>query len=478
MSQNAGIPERKELPERIRRQLKKGETIYHSVRPDHVNAKHPDGKWLAQLRREEKGKLKKFPVKGFKTAREALQYLEGLRPGAKGKSSQFNSDEPTVKELYLYYVKHGQKRIGEKTKRDKASRWRLHIEGYWGEWRIGEVTGRAAQDWISDAEEQIFEGDAGTLGLAQLEKVRTDLFAMFEFLPKFSPDYQDRRNPFANLEFVERAPRAKVTLESSTFSAIVNVCDLYAEYGLCTRWISEMFLTSLLSGIREGEVMALCEDQLDFENGAIVVDRAFRRDSRNLNPITRLEEGPILPQAINYPKRGTAQNDRTRVVPMSDQLAAILRRAVDARPDTPAGQWKLLWPSRNGTLKQLSRFTKCWYTLRDRLHELATYAPKEIEPFEWPELPTGRGRTRNPLIELAEVNSSIQLPNKFGAIDFRDARSSFGSYINEIGLTQATREAILGHEGRITNSVYTEITSATFQEARRKLTEGWMLSSL
>lgn len=468
---------KKTVPERIRRELRSGETIYHSTMACHVSAKFPEGKWIAQVRREEKGKLVKHPVKGFGTPREALEYLKSLRPDAKGRVQR--AGEPTVADLYEFFKKHRQKRISEATKAGKESRWRLHIEPAWGDWPLSKVTKRAAQEWITEIEAQIESGtymsDSGSpqaFGLGQLEKVRTDLHALFECLDSFSPEYEDRKNPFAGLDFRVRPPRVKSTIESQHFAAVCHACGRFIELGLAAEWVTQMFMVSLLSGLREGEVAALCRDQLDFKNGAIVVDRAMRRTSRAIDPRTRLEAGPVLRQAMNLPKGGTHGNPKARIVPMSDQLAAILRPIAERRRTTGA-EWDLLWPSDAGTIREMALFRNVWRNLVKRLNEVAALAPLENDGGPWPDIPKLRGWTHNPVIEEARADVKLRLPNVFGGIDFRDTRSSFASYMNEMNLSQATREHILGHANGLTNWTYTEVTSKAFQDARRRISRGW-----
>lgn len=462
---------KKVLPDRIHRELRKGETLYHSILPCHVSKKNPEGKWIAQVRREEKGgKLIKYPVKGFATPKDALDYVKSLRPNDRGEVKAVRKSEPSVSDLYEYVKLHRQKRLAESTKSAKEGRWRMYIEPEWADWPLSKVTRRSAQEWVTKIEDGIDSGDLGTLGIAQLEKIRSDLHSLFDALPSFSSDYEDRRNPFAELDFVARAPRAKVTIESQHFAAIDYACRCFADEGLCTRWIVEVFLTSLFSGLRQGEVLALCRDQLDFENGAITVDRALRRVSRPIDPRSRLEVGPVQRQAINYPKGGTPTHNKTRVVPMSDQLIALLK-GVSKRPHCQ-GDWDLLWPSDSGVPREVSRFRNTWVTLRDRLNEVATLAPISGDG-EWPDIPKRQGWARNSIVLEARERPDLLLPDIFGNIDFRDTRNSFASYMNELGLSQATREQLLGHNGGLTNSVYTTVTSGAFQDAKERLTKGW-----
>ena len=459
------------LPDKVRRELKKGETIYHSNLPCHVSVKYPEGKWIAQVRRDERGKLVKYPVKGFGIPREALDYIKSLRPDAHGRVASARQGEPTVASLYEFVRTQRQKRISESSKQVKEIRWRLYIEPEWGDCPLSQLTRRAAQEWVTEVESRIEQGRAGTLGLAQFEKVRTDLHAMFECISSFSPSYEDRKNPFAGLDFSARAPRLKVTIESQHFAAVARACRELAKEGLCTNWISQIFLTSLFSGLREGEVLALCRDQIDLRNGAIVVDRAVRRQSRAIDPKTRQEVGPVLRLAMNLPKGGSASNDKTRVVPVSDQLAEILRPVLVGAPvDT---QWNLLWPGETGKIREGTRFRTAWKTLRERLHELATLAPIEDGEEPWPGIEKRQGWPRNPLVNAARAKPDYRVPNVFQDIDFRDTRNSFASYANEVGLSQATREHVLGHGSGLTNKTYTVVTSATFQDARKRLTTGW-----
>lgn len=464
---------KKILPDRIHRELRKGETIYHSVLACHVSKKHPEGKWVAQVRRDEKGKLVKYPVKAFATPKEALDYVKSIRPNERGVVEAARRREPTVADLYEFVRSHRQKRISESTKAGKESRWRLHIEPEWAEWPLSKVTRRSAQEWVTVVEERIASGEAGTLGIGQLEKVRTDLHSLFESLPSFSPDYEDRRNPFADLDFIARPPRAKVTIESQHFAAIHHACRRFADDGLCLPWVVEIFLTSLFSGLRQGEVLALCSDQLDFVNNAIFVDRALRRTSRSIDPKTRLEIGNVQRQAISYPKGGSATNDKTRAVPMTDEIAMILM-PVAARAKSGGEGWKLLWAGETGLPKEINRFRQGWRTLRERLDELAKLAPIGNQG-EWPELPKRQGWAKNGLVAEARDCEELRIPDIFAEIDFRDTRNSFASYMNEVGLSQATREQFLGHSGHaaLTNKTYTVITSRTFKDAQVRLSKGW-----
>lgn len=447
-------PGKLDLPDRVRRELRKGETIYHSAAACHVSAKHPTGKWVGQVRREEKGRLTKYPVKAFGTPQDALAYVKSLRIDSSGRVFAARQGESTVTDLFEFVKRHKWKRLGAKRQELKESRWRNHIEPYWGLWALSQVTKRAAQEWITEMEDRIRAGGAGSLGLPQFNECRMDLHGIFEAAGSFDERLEDRKNPFAGLDFTPRQPRPRICIESQSFATVDLACRRLVETEFVTDWVVGMFLTSLLGGLRLGEVVALCREQIDFDKGAIKVDRAMRESDRELDARTMLPTGQIQRTCINLPK-----GDKTRVVPMSAQLASVLKPFFE-RPRVEGAKWDLIFPSETGGLKESTRVSRAFKTLCKRLDELAQHESRR-----------GRGWPKNLLIsEFA----SIALPDVWQDIDFRDTRNSFASYAEEVGVQQATREAILGHGPKgVTNRFYTDVTSKGFQMARKKLTQGW-----
>lgn len=456
-SQTAPLPKvlpKLSLPDRIKRELKTGETIYHSTAANRVSAKFPNGKWIAEVRRQENGRVVDYPVKGYATPQQALAYVKELRPDAKGKVNASFQGEHTVTDLYEFCRKHKWKKLSESRKIEKVRRWNLHIEPYWGTWKISQVSKRSAQTWLTSAEEKIAAGSG--VGLTQLEETKFDLHGMFEDAGSFDEIYEDKKNPFAGLEGKKPPERVQVTIESGFFAPLLHACQSFVANDLATEWIATSFLISLLSGLREGEVMALCRDQLDFENGAILVDRALKADAQEVAKGTTVYRGPVLRLAVGLPKR-----DKVRSVPMSDQLAAILK-PIHARASTP-GIWDFLFPNEKGQLREPTRFFTAWKTMRTRLDETAKLEERK-----------GRGVKANPLINQIQRDKKLALPKLFADIEFRDTRNSFSSYCNEVGVQEATREQIMGHGPKgVTNRHYTMITSAAFQDAKKKLSEGW-----
>lgn len=153
MNSSTQIPPKQELPIRWQRELHKGETVYHSTMACHASRKFPDGKWIAEVRRETAGKLVRLPVKGYGSIKEAVDYVKSLRSPQPGQVTATRRGEPTVTDLYQFVTAHRQKRLSEKSKQAKAQRWRDYVAPEWGGMPLSRVTRRSAQEWVSAVEE-------------------------------------------------------------------------------------------------------------------------------------------------------------------------------------------------------------------------------------------------------------------------------------------------------------------------------------
>jgi integrase len=254
------------------------------------------------------------------------------------------------------------------------------------------------------------------------------------------------------LSFLASPKRARVTIESQHYGVVLNAGFALVERDLATKWIVEMFATSLLGGLREGEVLGLLTTRLDFKKGIIVVDRALRKNAQDVDK-DGLPVGPIKRVALGLPK-----SDKTRIVPMSDQLASILKPIWEEVGGSK--EERFLWPNSKNGMKEVTRFHRAFATLRKRFDLMAKLKDDRWERF-------------NELVEEMRSDKSIRLPDRFGAIDFRDTRNSFASFTNEVRLAQATREAVMGHAKGVTNVSYTDLTAKAVADARRRLTAGW-----
>jgi integrase len=155
-------------------------------------------------------------------------------------------------------------------------------------------------------------------------------------------------------------PRARGAGQSKVGRAL-NVVDLNRLLVACRTWYPQHYtfvLTLARTGMRVGEVQALCWTEVDFATHCICVRRTFR-SSRH-----RSAAGEDY-----SPKSG-----RYRDVPMSEELERELQKAFAIRNL----QSTLVFPSIRGTAKDLPNFRKrAWQTILNhagigklRLHDL------------------------------------------------------------------------------------------------------------
>jgi integrase len=270
----------------------------------------------------------------------------------------------------------------------------------------------------------------------------------------------------------------KVQVRREHMAAVEDVCFQLSEatgtHGskkrLVERFIVEMWMTSMYTGLRLGEVIALSHDQVHLSEGVLVVDRAMRVNHPTVIPGTWWEVGDVLPWALHLPKMGKLserpEERRVRRVPISSDaeriLAPVLARAKQL-------EQSLLWPDEHGAPKAKKNVQQAMSSLAERLGETALYcgAGRE-EPVA-----TRRGRARNTVAEVLRERGDVQLPADIGGVTFKSGRGSFSTVCNDLSMTDATRNHLMGHvpEG-VGAKHYVMITDEALQHARQLLSRG------
>ncbi len=409
-----------------------------------------------KVRRTERGRPVRFPVKSFAKPEDAVKYAESTRPenrkeGGIGQvlvKSSTNDGIHTVGDLYEYCRAHTWKNLSRVRASAKEGRWKNHIEPYWGEWPLQTVRRRHAQEWVTEMEAKL----QGEKGLSQLKECRIDLGGYFK--TAIDMEFFEMLNPFENLQSIAPSMRARTTMESQDFANVMFVLDCLVERGLLVRWIADMFTIGMLTGMRHGEVMALRGKRIDLEKKAVLVDRALRRHARHVDE-DGVPYGDVVPQALSYPKRGTQAEPRYRWVAVPDQLLPIMKRLKENGDG-------LVFGTADGKLKQAANFRIAWTTLCSRMTLVAKGEKTDNKDL-------------NSVITLAKQRK-IHLPNVWDKIVFRDTRNSFASYAAEVGIPEPTRMGLMGHTGdTVTFKSYTDITTQAFKDAQRRLSGGWKL---
>lgn len=405
------------------------------------------------MRRIERGRLVKFPVKSFERASDAIKYAESTRPDARkvAGTGQVVVKSPgginTVSDLYAYCKAHTWKRLSPVRIDNKESRWTNHIEPYWGPWPLSTVRHRHAQEWITEKEEALVDGK----GLSQLGECRTDLIGYFRTAIK--NEFYEWANPFEDLDFTAPLPRKHVTIESQQFADVLYALGLLVSKGLVLQWVADVFTLSLLTGMREGESMALRGHCINLERKAVLVNRSWSRKARNVDE-SGVPYGEVVTPALSFLKERDQfdSGDHWKAIP--DPLLPLMTRLKDA-----AGNG-LVFCTADGKLKEPTRFYEAFDTLRNRLDEVA-----KGEKTRW--------SLRNEVIEELR-DAGVKLPDIWEAIVFRDTRNSFASYAAEVKIPEAIRMALMGHKGETVIMIkYTDLTTKGFLSAQEALSGGW-----
>jgi len=445
---------KRKLTPRLAKRLQPLETVYFAQSSNYRTRVCPDGQWVAcatQVHAD--GAKRRIVPKAFgDDAIRAVEYLETLRTKARDEADK-SAAPKTVGDVYDYAVKSVWIGTASTTLRNRKSRWQRYALSYWADRPILEVNRAEAQSWFAD---RLRVADVPS---GQLKELRGELCTLGERFGDIEPKAANLRNPFDGIVLTRRPTREKTTVGREMHSALVRVCGLLTDAGLAQRYAAEMWLTALFTGLRFGETVPLSLEQIDLEKGVLLVDRAMRVDHREIPAGTWQEVGDIKSWALHLPKGGRPDPDprerRVRRVPISDQAKAVLAPIVER---AKASGSQLLWPDDLGQPKAKKNVLLAFETLTERLAEVAKGS--EV---------TRRGRARNIVIEETQ-RLGIALPDAFDNLIFRDSRNSFTTLCNELAMTDATRDAIMGHLPKgVGAKHYIEITDAALEGARKLL---------
>jgi integrase len=454
--------EKPAVPTHISRQLTTGEIIFWSSQPQYRTRGRP-GKWVAEVRRRQPdGRQVDFPVRGFHLPQDALAYILTTRPGG---AESLNRERFTVADLYEEWRRHGWKRNEQVTRTQKERRWRLHIAPRWALYRLSEVRRRDAQDWISELEEQAEVGEL-SFGNPTIREMKNDLHGMFDFAS--SQEFTERANPFKDLELAPLKRRKLLTIESKDWSAIWWAAEKLAETQrdavntYANSMIVDMIKVSILTGLRKGELIVLEWSRIDFAGSRILVHRALRDETQEIDERTGQPVGPTLKVAVNFPKK-----DKLRDIPMCAQAREVFKKIEKGRPQVSvnaSGERDFVFRADSGSMLSEQTVDRRWERLCEHLQVLAK--GDQI-----------RSHRLYPIMK--EMRSKgISLPAYWDKVDWRDMRNSFASYMREVRIPDGERQVYLGHGPRsVTDAHYERVTTAAFAAAVEMLTNGWTRES-
>ena len=214
------------------------------------------GKWLIQYRYTDwQGNRKKSMKRGFKTKREAEEWLQNFLAT---KQADFNM---LFEDFLKIYYADMETRLREHTMRTKKYVFDLKILPYFGKMKMNEITASDIRKWQS---ELIKQGYAPTY----LKTISNQLAALFNYAVRY---YDLSNNPCRKAGSMGKGKADEMNFwtkeEFDKFiDAIMNKQQSYMA-----------FMTLFWTGIRIGELLALNVADVDFEKRTISIMKSYQR---------------------------------------------------------------------------------------------------------------------------------------------------------------------------------------------------------
>lgn len=216
------------------------------------------GKWLIQYRYIDwQGNRKKSMKRGFKTKREAEEWLQKFLAT---KQADFNM---LFEDFLKIYYTDMETRLREHTMRTKKYVFDLKVLPYFGKMKMNEITASDVRKWQN---ELIKQGYAPTY----LKTINNQLAALFNYAVRY---YDLPNNPCRKAGSIGKAKAEEMNFwtkeEFDRFiDAIMNKQQSYMA-----------FMTLFWTGIRIGELLALNVADVDFEKRTINITKSYQRMS-------------------------------------------------------------------------------------------------------------------------------------------------------------------------------------------------------
>lgn len=214
------------------------------------------GKWLIQYRYTDwQGNRKKSMKRGFKTKREAEEWLQNFLAT---KQDDFNM---LFEDFLKIYYSDMDTRLREHTMRTKKYVFELKILPYFGKMKMNEITASDIRKWQSELIKQRYAP-------TYLKTINNQLAALFNYAVRY---YDLPNNPCRKAGSMGKGKADEMNFwtkeEFDKFiDAIMNKQQSYMA-----------FMTLFWTGIRIGELLALNVADVDFEKRTISITKSYQR---------------------------------------------------------------------------------------------------------------------------------------------------------------------------------------------------------
>ena len=249
------------------------------------------GKWLIQYRYTDwQGKRRKSTKRGFKTKREAEEWLRRFLMAQK-----MDFDMKFSEFLKIYY-EDMETRLREHTMRTKKYIIELKILPYFGQKRINDIKAADIRKWQN---ELIKKGYSPTY----LKTINNQLSAVFNYAVKY---YDLQSNPCAKAGSMGKSKAEEMSFW--TREEFMQFIDCMMD----KRQSYMAFMMLYWTGMRMGEFLALTSADVDIERRTICISKSYQRLGKK--------------DVITAPK--TPKSNRTITIP--EFLAADIKDYMDS----------------------------------------------------------------------------------------------------------------------------------------------------
>ncbi len=244
-----------------------------------VRVRKKDGKWYVFI--THKGKRKAKKIGDRKTAEEVAR-----RVRAKLAAGTFALEQqgPTLKEqAERWLATYARVHCEESTVENYELALRKHILPVLGQKRLRDITRQDLQTLVADKV---------NAGLSR-PYIRGIIAPLRELLNHAVEDALIDRNPALRLaRFSRKAEAQKARIYTLTAEEAAQLLESAKQH--YPRW-HPLLLAALRTGMREGELLGLEWDQIDFDRGYIQVDRSLSRRKVVLPKSGRIRRIPLSP---------------------------------------------------------------------------------------------------------------------------------------------------------------------------------------
>lgn len=223
------------------------------------------GLWNVRFRVIEDGRVVNKRLSGYKTRKAAqkayVDFMANYAPQTI--SNNIEVEEMKFIDLYNYYLVYAKNRVKESTFYDIKNVYYKHIDCYFGNKYITEITKRDILNWQAKLDNQGYS-------YKYKSKIRGYVSVMLEYAVKY---FDLPTNVVKQVDnFKNNTVKQEMQVWSfEEFKKFINLVD--------EQIYKALFLTLYFTGCRKGEALALTWNDIDFDSSTLNINKSLTRKS-------------------------------------------------------------------------------------------------------------------------------------------------------------------------------------------------------